>query len=67
MTIPRLTQRLECMIFRLRFELDVSEIRPELKTIRDACKELRSSGRFKMALQVSSISSRFRVSILNSI
>lgn len=50
-TIPRLAQRLECMIFRLRFELDVSEIRPDLKTIRDACKELRSSARFKTALQ----------------
>ncbi|KAL4076317.1 hypothetical protein J3A83DRAFT_2174705 [Scleroderma citrinum] len=51
MTVPRLPQRLDCMTFRLRFELDVSEIRPELKTIRDACKEMRSSGRFKMALQ----------------
>lgn len=51
MTIPRLPQRLECMMFRLRFELDVNEIRPELKTVHDACGELRSSERFKATLQ----------------
>ncbi|KAI6100735.1 hypothetical protein EDD16DRAFT_442119 [Pisolithus croceorrhizus] len=51
MTIPRLPQRLECMTFRLRFELDVNEIRPELKTVHDACRELQSSRRFKATLQ----------------
>ncbi|KIK96072.1 hypothetical protein PAXRUDRAFT_32637 [Paxillus rubicundulus Ve08.2h10] len=51
MSIPRLPQRLECMIFRQRFELDVEEIRPDLKTIRDACRELRSSQMFKRTLQ----------------
>ncbi|KAF9232167.1 hypothetical protein BU15DRAFT_55302 [Melanogaster broomeanus] len=51
MTIPRLPQRLDCMIFRQRFHLDVDEIRPDLKTIRDACRELRASQLFKRTLQ----------------
>jgi len=51
MTIPRLPQRIECMIFRQRFELDVEEIRPDLKTVRDACRELRTSELFKKTLQ----------------
>lgn len=53
MSIPRLSQRMECMIFRQRFELDVEEIRPDLKTVRDACRELRTSQLFKRTLQVS--------------
>ncbi|KAH0840265.1 hypothetical protein J3R83DRAFT_1272 [Lanmaoa asiatica] len=51
MPIPRLSQRLECMIFRQRFELDLEEIRPDLKTVRDACRELRTSRLFKKTLQ----------------
>jgi diaphanous 1 len=51
MSIPRLSQRLECMVFRQRFELDVEEIRPDLKTVRDACRELRTSQLFKRTLQ----------------
>lgn len=43
---------MECMIFRQRFELDVEEIRPDLKTLRDACRELRTSRLFKRTLQV---------------
>ena len=55
MSIPRLSQRLECMIFRQRFELDVEEIRPDLKTVRDACRELRTSQLFKRTLQVTCV------------
>jgi diaphanous 1 len=51
-TIPRLSQRLECMLYRRKLELEVEEIRPDMQTIRDACKDLRSSQRFKMVLQV---------------
>ncbi|KAG6373818.1 hypothetical protein JVT61DRAFT_5963 [Boletus reticuloceps] len=51
MSIPRLSQRMDCMIFRRRFELDLEEIRPDLKTVRDACLELRYSQLFKRTLQ----------------
>lgn len=52
MIIPRLPQRLECMIYRQKLELEIEEIRPDLKTVHDACKELRASARFKSTLQV---------------
>ncbi|KAG2135719.1 uncharacterized protein EDB93DRAFT_821509 [Suillus bovinus] len=51
MTIPRLPQRLECMIYRRKLELEIEEIRPDLKTVHDACKELRASARFKLTLR----------------
>ncbi|KAG8880257.1 hypothetical protein FRB97_000969 [Tulasnella sp. 331] len=51
MTVPRLAERLECMMFRRRLEVDVAEARPELDTLRDAAKELRASSRFKTVLQ----------------
>ncbi|KAF8138924.1 hypothetical protein EV363DRAFT_1315171 [Boletus edulis] len=51
MSIPRLSQRMDCVIFRRRFKLDVEEIRPDLKTVRDACRELRTSQLFKRTLQ----------------
>lgn len=53
MTIPRLSERLECMIFRRRLELEIEEIRPELNILRSASREVRSSIRFKGVLQVS--------------
>ncbi|KIY49480.1 hypothetical protein FISHEDRAFT_65448 [Fistulina hepatica ATCC 64428] len=52
MTIPRLTQRMECMIYRRKSELDLEEIRPDLKILRDASQELRSSARLKQVLSV---------------
>lgn len=55
MTIPRLPQRLECMIYRQKLELEIEEIRPDLKTVHDACKELRASARFKLTLRVRSL------------
>ncbi|KAG2105124.1 uncharacterized protein F5147DRAFT_245959 [Suillus discolor] len=51
MTIPRLPQRLECMIYRQKLELEIEEIRPDLKMVHDACKELRVSARFKLTLR----------------
>jgi len=52
MQIPRLSERLECMTFRRRLDLDLEEIRPDLNTLRNASKELRSSDRFKQLLQL---------------
>lgn len=54
MTIPRFPQRLECMIYRQKLELEIEEIRPDLKIVHDACKELRTSQRFKSTLRVRS-------------
>lgn len=54
MTIPRLSQRLECMVYRRKLEIEIEEIRPELNIVRNASRELRSSHRFKAILQVSS-------------
>lgn len=51
-TVPRLPQRLECMLYRRKLELEVEEIRPDMQTVRDACKDLRASQRFKVVLQV---------------
>lgn len=53
MTVPRLSDRLECMLFRRRLDIDVSEIRPDLDIVHSATKELRSSTKFKIVLQVS--------------
>lgn len=49
--IPRLTERLECMLYRQRLELDISELLPDLNTLRDASQELRSCTKFKLILQ----------------
>ncbi|GLB34079.1 putative diaphanous FH3 domain contatinign protein [Lyophyllum shimeji] len=51
MTIPRLAERLECMLYRRKLDLDIAEIRPELNILRNACHELRTSQRFKQVLQ----------------
>lgn len=52
MTIPRLTERLECMVYRRRLELDIEELRPELNIVHKASLELRGSTRFRRVLQV---------------
>ncbi|EIW76318.1 hypothetical protein CONPUDRAFT_139713 [Coniophora puteana RWD-64-598 SS2] len=51
MVIPRLQERLDCMIYRRKLELDIEEVRPDLKYLRDASKELRASERFKRTLK----------------
>ncbi|KAG6832180.1 hypothetical protein H0H92_004911 [Tricholoma furcatifolium] len=52
MIIPRLKERLDCMIYRRKLDLDVAEMRPELNILRNASRELRSSLKFKQILQL---------------
>lgn len=52
MSIPRLSERLECMQYRRKLDLDIEEIRPDLNILRNASHELRSSSKFKQILQV---------------
>ncbi|KIK67748.1 hypothetical protein GYMLUDRAFT_68769 [Collybiopsis luxurians FD-317 M1] len=49
-TIPRLAERLDCMLFQRKLELDMHELRPELDILRNACLELRNSQKFKRIL-----------------
>jgi diaphanous 1 len=51
MTIPRLSQRLESMIYRRKLDLEIEEIRPELNILRNASHEVRHSSKFKHVLQ----------------
>ena len=55
MTLPRLSERLECMIFRRRLEFDIEEIRPDLDIVRNASRELRNASRLKRVLGVSGV------------
>ncbi|KAI8337549.1 hypothetical protein BC941DRAFT_352646 [Chlamydoabsidia padenii] len=50
-SIPRLTDRIDCMIFRRKFHHELQEILPDLETLRCAINELRHSHRFKMILK----------------
>uniref|UniRef100_A0A0W0GB16 Putative FH2-domain-containing protein n=1 Tax=Moniliophthora roreri TaxID=221103 RepID=A0A0W0GB16_MONRR len=50
-TIPRLTERLDAMIFRRKLEFDVEEVRPELNILKSVCSELEISQRFKGVLK----------------
>jgi len=52
MNIPRLPERLECMLYRRKIDQDIEELRPELQILREASHELRASKRFKQILQV---------------
>lgn len=54
MAIPRLEERLTCMITRRRFEMDLEEMRPELAILRNAADEIRNSEKFKQVLKVNS-------------
>ena len=58
--VPRLSARLQGLIFRRRFDVDMTEIAADLDAVRSAIKELRGSGRFRKLLEVSS--SFFRLS-----
>lgn len=51
MYIPRLADRVSCMIFRRRFKDELEEILPELDTIQMAITELKSSTKFKHVLK----------------
>ena len=52
MTIPRLSERLQCLQYRRRLELELAEVRPDLNILRNAAREMRSSLKFKQTLQV---------------
>ncbi|KAL0082837.1 hypothetical protein J3Q64DRAFT_1679868 [Phycomyces blakesleeanus] len=51
MYIPRLADRVSCMIFRRRFKHELEEIIPRLDTLQYAISELRDSIRFKRVLK----------------
>ena len=53
MTMPRLPDRVECMVYRRKLDLEVEEIRPDLDIVREAAQELRVSTRLKQVLKVS--------------
>jgi hypothetical protein len=55
MDIPRIADRLRCMIYRRRLELDVEEIRPDLDILHGASQELKTSQRFRHVLQVRNV------------
>ncbi|KAG5519611.1 hypothetical protein PMAC_001766 [Pneumocystis sp. 'macacae'] len=50
MVIPRLSERLDCMIYRQRFEPEINEIQPDLKVLYNTCFELRKSKKFRTLL-----------------
>jgi diaphanous 1 len=50
--MPRLSERIDCMLYRRKLELDIEEIRPELNIVRTASQELKSSPKFKQVLHV---------------
>lgn len=56
MIIPRLGERLGCMIYRRKLEMDMEELKPELTILRSAADELKNSGAFKKLLAVRSSS-----------
>ncbi|KAJ6515515.1 hypothetical protein C8R45DRAFT_809608 [Mycena sanguinolenta] len=51
MTIPRLAERLKCMVFRRKFEMDAAECPAQLRFFHLACQELRHATRFQHVLQ----------------
>ena len=53
MVIPRLTERVDCMLYRRRLELEIAEVKPDVDMVRNAGSELRSSVKFKQVLTVS--------------
>lgn len=51
MTIPRLSNRLQCWIFKRRFEAEINEVKPELHAIQSAIKEVKQSKKFVKLLK----------------
>ncbi len=51
--IPRLSERLACMLFYRQFELELEELKPELKILREAVNEVSTCDKLKRILQVS--------------
>jgi diaphanous 1 len=53
MHIPRLSERLECVIYRRKLELELTETLPDLNMVRNAGAEIQGSKRLKRVLGVS--------------
>lgn len=48
--IPRLAERLACMVYMRKFELDLEELKPDLRILKHAVDEINSSAKFKAVL-----------------
>ena len=53
MSVPRLSVRLDCMLYRRKMDLEMEELKPELLILRSAAREMRDSRRLKALLGVS--------------
>ncbi|KAJ1032638.1 hypothetical protein NDA16_000661 [Ustilago loliicola] len=48
--IPRLAERLACMVYMRKFELDLEELKPDLRILKHAVDEINGSAKFKAVL-----------------
>ncbi|SAM77134.1 related to Diaphanous protein homolog 1 [Ustilago bromivora] len=48
--IPRLAERLACMVYMRKFELDLEELKPDLRILKHAVDEINGSAKFKVVL-----------------
>ncbi len=48
--IPRLSERLACMVYMRKFELDIEELKPDLRILKHAVDEINASTKFKSVL-----------------
>ncbi|SPO21738.1 related to Diaphanous protein homolog 1 [Ustilago trichophora] len=48
--IPRLSERLACMVYMRKFELDLEELKPDLRILKHAVDEINASTKFKSVL-----------------
>jgi diaphanous 1 len=67
MLIPRLPERLTCMLYRRKLELDMEELKPESLILRAATEELKQSIKLKRILAVRGLYSRRRLSPCSSL
>jgi diaphanous 1 len=59
MAIPRLKQRVEVMLLRRRFDIQLAEILPDLGILKSAAVEIKASSRLRDVLAVSGPSNRY--------
>ncbi|PVF96346.1 FH2-domain-containing protein [Serendipita vermifera] len=52
MHIPRLSERLDCLIYRRKLELELAELKPDLDMVRNAGAEVKGSKKLKQVLGV---------------
>ena len=48
--IPRLSERLACMVYMRKFELDLEELKPDLRILKHAVDEINASAKFRAVL-----------------